>query len=105
MIMSTSYHTRVMRFASVGADCRDTSRTFLTCKQASSIEFLSSKYYLFMERVLDECVEKFPNILALKDLLQAKDVVAILPTDFGKSLIPGSIQVTSFICEAAADKR
>ena len=57
-----------------------------------------------MVRVLDECVEKFPNILALKEeqkqailtLLQAKNVVATLLTGFG---------FTSFICEAAADKR
>ena len=48
-----------------------------------------------MERLLECCLEKFPHVSSLKDeqkeavihLLRSKDVVAILPTGFGKSLI------------------
>ena len=48
-----------------------------------------------MDRLLERSLEKFPNVSSLKDeqkeavrqLLCSKDVIGILPTGFGKSLI------------------
>ena len=48
-----------------------------------------------MDRLLKRSLEKFPNVSSLKNeqkevvrhLLRSKDIVGILPTGFGKSLI------------------